>query len=143
MTVAIDLRDALLRGRNADGGWGYRAGNRSRLEPTCWALLGLRDGGASAILRHWPHRDGLLLERHGGSINVSFHGLALITLKRLATEHSAGNGTLVAALVDVRGKQIPQAKEYVQDNSLQAWPWMVGTFSWVEPTSWCLLALKH
>ena len=29
-----------------------------------------------------------------------------------------------------------------QDNSLQAWPWVDGTFSWVEPTCWCLLLVK-
>jgi hypothetical protein len=29
-----------------------------------------------------------------------------------------------------------------QDNTLQAWPWIPDTFSWTEPTAWCLLALK-
>jgi hypothetical protein len=29
-----------------------------------------------------------------------------------------------------------------QDNSIQAWSWIDDTFSWVEPTAWCLLALK-
>ena len=27
-------------------------------------------------------------------------------------------------------------------NSIQAWPWVEGTASWVEPTAWCLLLLK-
>ena len=31
----------LLRSRNADGGWGYRPGTTSGVEPTCWALLAL------------------------------------------------------------------------------------------------------
>ena len=30
-----------------------------------------------------------------------------------------------------------------QDNRLQAWPWVDGTASWVEPTAWCLLLLKR
>jgi hypothetical protein len=29
-----------------------------------------------------------------------------------------------------------------QDNSLVGWPWTKKSFSWVEPTSWALLALK-
>jgi hypothetical protein len=29
-----------------------------------------------------------------------------------------------------------------QDNALQAWSWIADTFSWVEPTAWCLLSLK-
>jgi hypothetical protein len=29
-----------------------------------------------------------------------------------------------------------------QDNTLRGWSWIEGTFSWIEPTSLCLLALK-
>ena len=45
---------------------------------------------------------------------------------------------LVSAFQDITTK-VPNPR---QDNSLQAWPWIPETFSWVEPTSWCLLALK-
>jgi len=31
----------LLEAQNADGGWGYRRGGQSSVEPTCWALLAL------------------------------------------------------------------------------------------------------
>jgi len=31
----------LLESQNADGGWGYRRGGQSSVEPTCWALLAL------------------------------------------------------------------------------------------------------
>ena len=41
MSALDDLRQQLLDGRNADGGWGYYRGRVSRLEPTCWALLAL------------------------------------------------------------------------------------------------------
>src|SRR5262249_42902645 len=29
-----------------------------------------------------------------------------------------------------------------QDNTLQGWPWIEESFSWVEPTAWCMLAMK-
>jgi hypothetical protein len=32
--------------------------------------------------------------------------------------------------------------EMSKDNTLQGWPWMPDTFSWVEPTCFCVLALK-
>ena len=43
----------------------------------------------------------------------------------------------------VKGTALPASKINRQDNSLQAWSWIDGTFSWVEPTAWCLLALKQ
>ncbi|MGZ5424553.1 MAG: hypothetical protein ACXW2V_07995, partial [Candidatus Aminicenantales bacterium] len=29
-----------------------------------------------------------------------------------------------------------------QDNTLTGWPWVPGTFGWVEPTAWSLIALN-
>lgn len=137
------LRDFLLRTRNADGGWGYQAGKASRLEPTCWASLALGRTMEHEVLERWPCSDGLLLERHGGVANYGFHGQALIVLRALTLEHAAGNRTLLTALQRVKGTALPPSTVNRQDNSLQAWSWIDGTFSWVEPTAWCLLALKQ
>src|SRR6478736_1185162 len=105
----------LLDGRNADGGWGYYAGKASRLEPTCWALLALRSADPS-VLSRWPSAEGRLLERSGGEVNYAFHALALLAMKDSTINR--------------------------QDNKLQGWSWIDGTFSWVEPTAWGLLALR-
>ena len=137
------LRQFLLRARNADGGWGYQAGKASRLEPTCWAILALGSTLERRVLEQWPCAEGLLLERHGGAPNYAFHGQALIVLRALNLEHAAGNRTLLAALQRVKGTRLPASTINRQDNSLQAWSWIDGTFSWVEPTAWCLLALKQ
>ncbi len=143
-TVDLSLvRQSVLRARNADGGWGYQAGTASRLEPTCWAILALGRTLEPKVLEQWPCADGLLLERHGGAPNYAFHGQALIVLRALNLEHSAGNLTLLAALQRVKGTVLPASNINRQDNSLQAWSWIDGTFSWVEPTAWCLLALKQ
>jgi hypothetical protein len=32
--------------------------------------------------------------------------------------------------------------EFQQDHAHRGWPWIETTFSWAEPTNWCLLALK-
>lgn len=142
-TRCEELTASLLRSRNPDGGWPYHPGKSSRLEPTCWAILAL--GGqieAPSALHRWPAADGLLLEQAGGTRNYAFHGLAMLTIRALRVEHAAGNDALLSALQRVRGDAIPASKINRQDNSLQGWSWIPDTFSWVEPTAWCLLALK-
>ena len=140
------LTSLLLDARNVDGGWGYYAGKSSRLEPTCWALLALRNTNASidsAVLKRWPARDGLLLERAGGEPNYAFHALGLLVLSRFLLEHETGNIRLASTLQRVKGVSLKPSAAFRQNNALQAWPWVAETFSWVEPTAWCLLALKQ
>lgn len=137
------LEQSLIRARNADGGWAYHAGKRSRLEPTCWALLALGEREDPVGLRTWPEAEGLLLERRDGSPNYAFHALAVLTLNARRVVHERGNNAIVGALQRVRGEALPPSNINRQDNSLQGWSWIGGTFSWVEPTAWCLLALKR
>jgi hypothetical protein len=140
-----ELSGFLRQGRNGDGGWGYYAGKASRLEPTCWALLALRGEQANTdatVLAQWPTRDGLLLERQGGDSNYAFHGLALLTLLARGQDHSLGNANLAAGMERVKGLTFEDSPYFRQDNKLIGWSWVAGTFGWVEPTAWCLLALK-
>ena len=135
------LRQFLLAGRNADGGWGYYPGKASRLEPTCWSLLALTDSDPSVLTR-WPAAGGLLRERSGGDVNFAFHALALIALTTLGVEHAAGKAGLSASLEQAKGITLEPSKVNRQNNRLQGWSWISGTFSWVEPTAWALLALR-
>ena len=139
------LRDTLERLRNADGGWPYGPGKASRLEPTCWGLLALaRASGRPSdleVLRRWPRRDGWLADVAGAPVNYAFNALAGLTLLSHAAEGPAAR-EIASLLLTVRGLRLDQSPVIRQDNSLQAWPWIDGTFSWVEPTSWCLLLLK-
>ena len=142
-----DLTDLVAAGQNPDGGWGYYPHKKSRLEPTCWAVLALTSSGhdgsaAGKALRQWPARDGLLLERAGGQANYGFQGLALLALHAARLEHRDGNRSLVDGLHRVKGIAAERSTINRQDNSIQAWSWIDDTFSWVEPTAWCLLALK-
>jgi hypothetical protein len=143
--TVLGLREALLRLRNADGGWGYYPGKSSRLEPTCWALLALaREAGAPldiSPLQKWPHDAGWLVDATGAPINYAFNAFAALTL----LQHPDGAplaAPVAAQLLRAKGVRLEQATQLRQDNSLQAWPWIDQTFSWVEPTSWCLLLLK-
>ena len=147
MSSIAALRDLLLAGRNADGGWGYYPRKTSRLEPTCWAMLALHGLVDDEVLRpsleQWPSKDGLLLERAGGDGNYGFHALALLTLGAAGLQHAVGNAALVGALQRAGGLRLAQSNINRQDNHLQGWSWIGDTFSWVEPTAWALLALKR
>jgi hypothetical protein len=132
--------------RNADGGWGYGPGRATRVEPTCLAVLALgtrlAPGGAQRALAALGVRDGLFVE-DGLPPNFTANGLALVTLLSAgppAPAHAAG---LASALTAARGLTFDPSPDLAHDTRLAAWPWVAGSFSWVEPTAWCTLALKR
>jgi len=144
-----DWRARLLEWRNADGGWGYSPGKRSRLEPTCLALLALdrTDAGeraaARAVLARWPARGALLVDGSDLPINYAFNGLALLAWTGLGgAARDAFVQRATGPLTAAKGLALEPSEAVRVDSRLQAWPWIDGTFSWVEPTAWCLLALK-
>ena len=65
--------------RNTDGGWPYYRGRQSRLESTCWALLGTGAGVDTTPLPYWIGADGLLVEPATGQVNYAFNALAALT----------------------------------------------------------------
>jgi hypothetical protein len=136
-------RDALLAARNADGGWGYLRAKGSRLEPTCLALLAVRGGDDAGAhrLEGWQRESGLLVEDDALPANCGFNGLALLTMCGMP-DLAVRADALARGLTRLAGVTT-QANDVVRlDGRLRGWPWIDGTFSWVEPTSWCLLGLK-
>jgi hypothetical protein len=153
---AKEIAERLRAAANADGGWGYYAAHPSRLEPTCWALLGLRSAGAldselearaGETLRQWQRRDGLLVDvdgRAANEANFAFNALAAwVALQIPAVAARLSLEPLVAAISRAKGVKLPPSTINRQDDSLQGWSWIDGTFSWVEPTCWGLIALKR
>jgi hypothetical protein len=153
---AIDLlTERIHDAASGGGGWGYYPARTSRIEPTAWALLALH-GAWTGTPAGWeqfadPHRaflarcqtrTGALSDTGDSVINVAATGFAAAVLPTVGgTPASAVVASLVRAIVGVRGITAGQ-DDPRQDNSLQAWPWYPDTFSWVEPTAWCTLALK-
>jgi len=146
MSALDDLRQQLLDGRNADGGWGYYRGKVSRLEPTCWALLALGVDEAppsGTFLAGRQRPDGWLAEDPAWPINIGFNALAaLLWMAHPQLASLEQRRRLLDALTTSKGIKAPPDNSS-QDNSLQGWSWIDGTFSWVEPTSWGVLALKR
>jgi hypothetical protein len=154
----MDYLDTIAPSVNVDGGWGYLAGRPSRLEPTAWASLALSVGAAragrgallaraGARLASWQRPDGLVAEP-GLPANLAFNGLVLLAfdaappVDRSDALRAAGR-RLEAALRQVRGRSTGSHAAVRQDNTLVGWPWNEASFPWVEPTAWCLLALKR
>jgi len=154
-TQTIDRLRLRLLSDAGTAGWGYYSGKASRVEPTCWALLALAavwntaDGDREAFQRkHLAYLtgiqrpSGLLVETDDALANMSANGLALIALAAsTSSEVVALRARLLAGVVAVKGVRLAQS-EGKQNDQLQGWPWVRDTFSWVEPTAWCLLGLK-
>jgi hypothetical protein len=150
----------LLRARNSDGGWGYRPGTGSAVEPTAWSLLALAktdpksefvERGREWLLRaqngdgSWPTRP----ETAEGNWVTPFAALALVALdgppaaianaaRWLCQSHS-GEGSFRMRLARFMARR----SVIEQDLSLQGWSWTTGTSSWVEPTALALIFLHH
>ena len=153
--MASLLEKRLLDAVRPDGGWGYYAGQPSRLEPTAWAAMALTAGAdaiktgvrRSAMMRlvgAWQQASGLLLDPGSGTPNVGFSGLGLLAMDALGVPATDPvSGRLHGAVVAAKGIQLQVENGPIKQNTMiQAWSWIDGTFSWVEPTAWCLLSLK-
>lgn len=159
-TAAKRLAEVLRSSVNRDGGWGYSPAKASRLEPTCWAALALLDSRLAAddaprvdaavnLIAGWQRPGGLLAESASLPPNLAFNGLAALTLHRMLTARPdnadrlhRGMDLLLGAILGSEGVRFGRSRIQRQDNQLAAWPWNDGAFSWVEPTAWCLLAIK-
>ena len=49
----------------------------------------------------------------------------------------------IAYLLSAHGEKIDYSENVGHDTQLVGWPWVLGTHSWVEPTSFAVLALRH
>lgn len=149
--IANELAARLRAAQQADGGWAYYPRRASRIEATCWGALALSGSTAlrplaeveraRAFLASLGVNAGPLREPSIPVVNYAWNGLALIFDRALAGTAPWTQGVL-DAIVAERGLKVEQSANLRQLNQLQAWPWIDGTFSWIEPTAYCLLALK-
>lgn len=139
--------------QNPDGGWGYRVGGMSFVEPTATVLQALNSDAAAARQRAC---DWLLALQHadgGWGIGapdsesgwMTAHAvLALAGWHQAQTACSRGVDWLLAT-EGIRATD-PAAREQVRsafrmDSTLRGWPWQPGDAAWVHPTAIALLAL--
>jgi hypothetical protein len=153
----------LLNAQNEDGGWGFHARSNSRAEPTAWALTALLEcaftqaheevasravkflGAAQLPNGSWPSSPGL----REGSWVTSLACLALRGRMELSGNVILGLGWLCKELPGEAGLLHRLVRRFaakrsvsVQNQSYFGWSWTIGTASWVEPTSYAILAMR-
>lgn len=150
----------LRSAQNADGGWSFRPGLQSRVEPTSWVLLALRKissttdevvSGGVRFLQATQLRDGSwpsTSEQEKGCWVTALACWALAAQEqtsevispgiRWLCERRPGDSGLVWRWI----RHLTAAGRITaQDSSCFGWGWTPGTASWVEPTAITLIAL--
>jgi Squalene-hopene cyclase C-terminal domain len=159
----------LRNAQNADGGWGFLQGTLSRAEPTCWSLLALlqstklEDKDAVTRGMHWLRSAQLANgswpttpEEESGCWVTSLVCLTLLpagdSIKTNRSEEAVARGLrwLCADWPQdstpwrrLLAKFAPEHHGSPINNAYRGWGWTPGTSSWVEPTSFALLALER
>jgi hypothetical protein len=146
----------LLALQNPDGGWGTTADRPSNTEATALATLALgrrvaaRDRGLEWLLSR-QRLDGCwswTAELDTPSWASSQAILALAYDARQPAQVARGVTWLLAREgrdLEWRARLrdlLRRRKTNELDGTLMGWPWTAGAFSWIEPTSFALLALK-
>lgn len=138
--------------------WGYRAGSPAAAEPTALAALALESHGQTAAAQR--ARSQLIeMQQPEGCVGVSRTqtaphwptGLAVLAwcapraaaADRLADNPAANHiRSAIQWMFTIKGKPSERSPELGHDTTLVGWPWVETTHTWLEPTAWCLLALK-
>jgi Prenyltransferase and squalene oxidase repeat len=152
----------LLGAQNEDGGWGAVKGKRSNTESTSFALMALNSMEGKPFIQQTTVGLKWLLEhqKEDGSWSLNDASkqsswttpiavLALLSFpdqrenarraaKWVLTQEGKKPGWVASLLV-----RLSLVKKIVElDPYLSGWSWTAGAFSWVEPTSYSLMALK-
>ncbi len=152
----------LLESQNTDGGWGFHPGSQSRVEATCWALHALLHSGRKKapesvgrgfqFLRAAQLPDGswpASREQKVGCWVTSLACWVLMSEGNSATAVASGLRWLCedwpadsSRLRRIFGRFTSQSRISPINTSYRGWGWTPRTSSWVEPTSFALLALS-
>jgi hypothetical protein len=158
-----DVVNRILNAQNRDGGWGFLPGKSSNTECTSLCLLALDSLGADQPAANTKRGLDWLIQRQsaGGSWPLSdsstdpswMTALAIIALNQfpvyqLRTTSAAHwllkqEGRTPGILARLIGAFASDKNSVALDPDLKGWAWFPRTFSWVEPTSYALIALKQ
>ncbi len=156
------VKNTLIRLQNPDGGWGASPGRRSNTEATSLALSALRAGGenssndrvlrATLWLAERQNPDGSWRLNDVATAGSWTTALAIITLSEFPEQRQRVLGAARWLLAQEGSKPGILAKLILWatgrsninrvNDDLVGWSWVPHSFSWVEPTSYALIALK-
>ncbi len=144
----------LRAAQNADGGWGYKLGGMSFVEPTSTALLvlpldaqsNLHVQRARAFLKSLQRADGgwgiAALDDESGWM-TAWAVWALAASEATAAQRGVNYLLENSGIRVTDQKQIEGVKKILQiDATITGWAWQQGDAAWIFPTALSLLALK-
>jgi hypothetical protein len=131
-TLHDELRSVLERSVHADGGVGWGEAERAEAEPTALAALALGDERCAEWLAAHQDDDGGYAFDGG-----TFETAAVTALAALALPEGAARERALDRMVTDRAAHLESLGDYPL-----AWGWTTTTYSWVEPTSRVLHALR-
>jgi hypothetical protein len=149
--------------QNADGGWGFRVGSQSRVEPTCWSLQALLGSSRPDIqesvargfqfIRAAQLTDGSWPSSPEEKVGCWVTSLACWVLLREKNSSKAVAAALNWLCEDWPRDSAPwrrflgrfSSMRHVSpmNTSYRGWGWTPRTSSWVEPTAFAALALEQ
>jgi len=146
--------DFIKANQNADGGWGYRPGGDSLVEPTGLCLLALMAGGEKAATAKGLDFLKACL-KDSGAVGINPRDpegswmayAALLAFDALgATDEERRLRDWILSFEDASSRFTPAdikaiATVYRFDASIRGWPWTPNTTGWVEPTALFIIAL--
>jgi hypothetical protein len=153
----------ILAAQNSDGGWGFLSGKSSNTESTSLCVMALESLGGERRDKVLKRGLDWLMQRQGAegswSLSESSTGgswttaLGIIALSRfpqyreraLAAAHwlLKQEGRTPSMLVRLVSAFTFHKNTVPLNPELKGWAWAPRTFSWVEPTSYALIALKQ
>jgi hypothetical protein len=156
------VKTALISLQNPDGGWGASAGRRSNTEGTSLALSALRAAGENSSNDRVLRATLWLTERQNpnGSWRLNdvatagswTTALAIIALSEFSEQRQrvveaarwllAQEGSKPGILAKLILWATGRSNVNRVNDDLVGWSWVPRSFSWVEPTSYALIALK-
>jgi hypothetical protein len=155
VSTTQSLVERLDAGANREGAWGYRSGGGGATEPTALAALALaaNDGPARRVaealswLASRQRPDGAVPVTASLSSPQWTTSLAVLGWLRCGPAAGQRYEREIAAglrwLLRSKGRRLPPNPEiFDHDTTLVGWSWTPGSHSWVEPTSYALLALR-
>jgi len=139
-------QDFLLGTQLPTGGWGYSSDAQDAYpEPSCYGLLALRGTSFSSTntlswLSSLVASDGKLYLHNDNTPSwaSSLLALTLIRLNQLPEIRQSS----IDWLLEWKSKAVEGSSGGRWNASLIGWSWISDTFSWVQPTSYAVLALK-
>lgn len=144
--------------QNEDGGWGASRGLPSNTEATALGCLALSTGhneGSQQRATSWlverQREDGSWSYLEAVTTPSWSTSLAALALGRTGEWNDATRRALAwivsergvgfPLLLRLRYRFFPEAQAVELNPSFRGWPWAPGTFGWVEPTAYAMVAL--